>query len=221
MDMTSIWNQKEKPGRQPTCDEMDMGVGVMFKRYHKMESLLVEVIRLDEKLNGEDPEAFVEAWSRGECRFYDVQRRYVNLQILDGARCESLDRMREGRNHFAHNYNGKTREFGRLWDLVKQLDGMIAFLEHVKKNRDSGVRKMENMARTAEAKKLRKSITDCMSGCRRDGEGWIHMAELGKKLRESGVTYDGKLLDVCRELGFNIRERPGIDPKEAPLYQIR
>ena len=120
--MANIWLQKDKPPQYPGEKNMDLGVGMMIRRFNEIESLLVDIIILSAKLDGNRSKKIIEEWSHSENhRFYDVVQKYKDLKIMDKARCKSLDNIRQERNYIAHQYNGGQNQFGRLWSLNKEI----------------------------------------------------------------------------------------------------
>lgn len=220
--MGNIWLKNEKPTQFPGVKNMDLGVGMMFRRFHDMEILLVDIIRLKASLDPNSCRNDVEIWSRSDSlAFYNIAQKYKSLDILKSARCSSLDSIREGRNVFAHSYTGEADQFGLLWDLNKQIEGMIPMLKQVRSELLVVSRRKNKKKATDGKKELANTIRKCMSKCERDGQGRIALADLGNVLSKAGVEYDGKLMDVCNTLGFRIyKERGGAEsnPNTFKVY---
>ena len=208
--MGNIWLKNEKPTQFPGVKNMDLGVGMMFRRFHDMEILLVDIIRLKASLDPNSCINDVKIWSHSDSLvFYNIAQKYKSLDILGKARCSSLDRIREGRNMFAHSYTGEADQFGPLWDLNKQIEGMIPMLEQVKMEL-SAVSRRKNNKKAADGKKeLANTIRRCMSECKRDSQGRVSLADLGNVLSKAGIKCDGKLMEVCEGLGFRIYKEKG------------
>lgn len=182
----------------------------------------MDIIRLRASLDTNSCRYDVEAWSRSNSlTFYSIAQKYKSLDILKSARCSSLDRIRESRNVFAHSYTGEADQFGLLWDLNKQIEGMIPMLEQVRTEL-SAVSRRKNNKKAADGKKeLANTIRICMSECKRDGQGRVSLADLGNVLSKAGVKCDGKLMDVCNRLGFRIYKEgggAGSNPNTFKVY---
>ena len=68
---------------------------------------------------------------------------------------------------------------------------------------------------------MRRNIEICMSRCGRTRDGWIRLTDLGNELAKSGVRYNGKLTDVCKDLGFKLTSTPGgegANPNSVIVY---
>lgn len=206
--MKNIWKGTKKPEVSVTPEHMDMGVGLMIGRFNTVEKLIRNIISSHASLSGSADEE-VSRWRDDETiRFYDLVKKYVELDIFDGARCISLDNIRVGRNHFAHEYTRDVSEFGTLWSLNQELNGMIRFLNDIDRNISKKAQKKKTRDANARQDALKRNVKMCLNECTDIGDGWARLSDLGIKMGEHGVSYDGKLMDLCKKLGFKIELRP-------------
>ena len=61
-----------------------------------------------------------------------------------------------------------------------------------------------------------------MDECKKRKDGWILLSDVGNNLSKKGVKYEGKLCDICKNLGFEMRTEytPGTNTG-CQIYFIR
>lgn len=206
--MENIWNSKDKPKDYPGQDQMDLGVGMMFRKFHEIEELMVRIISASSSIDRESAQKQMSDWIASKKRFVTVVDSYKDLRLFDDARFGALDTIRTGRNYFAHSYSGKKEEYGRLKTLMENIDGTLKFLRHVDMKTDAELKRKENKVKQKNRNDLRSTISAAAKQCKKDNEGYVHLADVGNILKKQGIECKG-LLEICKELGIQNRSRPG------------
>lgn len=206
--MENIWNKKVKPNDYPGQEQMDLGVGMMFRKFHEIEGLMVKIIVSSASIDQDSAQRQMTDWISSKKQFVKVVNSYKDLSLFDNARCGALDEIREDRNYFAHNYSGKKKEYGRLKNLIENIDSTLDFLKHVEEKSNADLKRRESKSRHNERNNLRSDIIMAAKQCKKDKMGYVRLSEVGNILKNQGKEIKG-LRDKCIELGIMCRDVAG------------
>ena len=198
--MENIWRMKDKPKKYPGQEQMDLGVGVMFRKFHEIEEIMIKIISTSSNVNQKAAQEQMKVWKDSKKPFIVVINSYKNLKGFEKTRFEALDNIRAGRNYFAHSYSsGDINEYGRLKTLMENIEGTLKFLEHLDKQTSAKLKKKENKIKHDDRNDLRSAISSAVKQCKKDDDGYVRLADVGNILKRQGVECKG-LLKKCEEL---------------------
>lgn len=206
--MENIWNRKNKPNEYPGQDQMDLGVGMMFRKFHEIEELMVRIISASSSIDRGSAQKQMSDWIASKKRFVTVVDSYKDLGLFDDARFGALDAIRTDRNYFAHSYSGKKNEYGRLKTLMENIDGTLDFLRHVDRKTDAELKRKENKIKHKDRNDLRSAISAAAKQCKTDNDGYVLLADVGNILKKQGIEYTN-LQKKCNELGIKCYYKNG------------
>lgn len=186
----------DMPDAFPGTYSVDRYTGQFLRRLGTLRRMLEPPF-----LSEEDRTAADAWWTDGTDKPYrEMQARVPGSMLLDDTRCESMDRIREHRRHFADAYSGTVYDYLDLMDAIGRVEEMIAFLQ-------GEGRSAASYAEPEEGMRMRVRILDAIDECDQHFEGWYRLSDVGAALHRQGKGVD-HLGTECERLGFDVMKRP-------------
>lgn len=187
-----------------TCGA-DRYTGQFLRRLRRLMTMLED---MSSSVSDEGRAALNGWWAHGsDATFGEMQAGIPGPARIDDEHCESMDRIREHRDHFTTRYAGTVYDYLDLIDAIGRVEEMIAYLEEggmerCRRNRPG------TCAVPSEDVRRRVYIADALEECTPYSDGWYRLADVGSALLRGGRRID-HLSAECERLGFEVLKGPG------------
>lgn len=181
----------------------------LYGFYH-IQQILGDVIAEETGNDNAIVMTVVDDWKNSSIQFSDVIRFYGGFNGFNPLVVAALDNIRTDYGYFAHS-TSTWNDHRRLMDLCETIDAVTPLLENI---HDTLMARDARPGATRNTGNIRDEVRRSIDECEKRDDGWTFLSDVGNDLSKKGVRYDGKLSDICRGLGFEMRtERtPGTDP---------
>ena len=126
--------------------------------------------------------------------------------------------LRTDYNYFARS-TSTWSDHRRLMNLCETIDAVAPVLDKIHKN---GKTQNTIFESSGHYNSIHDVMLESMDECKKRKDGWILLSDVGNNLSKKGVKYEGKLCDICKNLGFEMRTEytPGTNTG-CQIYFIR
>ena len=188
-----------------------------FHGFYNIQQMLKDIIS-DEIKNDDVVLAIIDDWKKSSIQFSDIIRFYGGFILFDPLIVAALDNIRTDYNYFARS-TSTWSDHRRLMNLCETIDAVAPVLDKIHKN---GKTQNTIFESSGHYNSIHDVMLESMDECKKRKDGWILLSDVGNNLSKKGVRYEGKLCDICKNLGFEMRTEytPGTNTG-CQIYFIR
>ena len=189
-----------------------------FHGFYNIQQILKDIISEETKNDDDVVLAIIDDWKKSSIQFSDIIRFYGGFRLFDPLIVAALDNIRTDYNYFARS-TSTWSDHRRLMNLCETIDAVAPVLDKIHKN---GKTQNTIFESSGHYNSIHDVMLESMDECKKRKDGWILLSDVGNNLSKKGVKYEGKLCDICKSLGFEMRTEytPGTNTG-CQIYFIR